>query len=824
MRNEARGSVRTPQGLADQWIAALGSGRSAGVSVACRRQGWGTLQFGRAIAGTPFCLSGKPFADGLGTHADSEIVIRSAEPIRSFKATAGVDDNPHTRGNSGARLVFSVEAGGRELWRSPELSVASRPVPVNVVFPAGTRECVLRVAAANGNTGYGHADWAGAAIAAGREVTRFAGGPLAGQRVPDPVPFSFVYGGKSSADLLPGWTQTRATSRGTRGETVHGTVWRDPRTGLECRMELSAFADFPAVEWVLHFRNGGAADTPILEQVQALDMAWTPAGDTALFRSRGSPCTVADFEYLREPLPPGVTIRMAAGGGRSSNEWLPFFNLQSGDDGCIAAIGWSGQWAAEFAHTQGGGVHVRAGMELTHLTLHPGEEIRAPRMLLLFWAGDRMASHNQLRQFLLQYHVPRPDGRVLQAPLTIAHWGGMKSAQHLERLAAYRRAKLQYDYYWVDAGWYGPPDSYSPDEFTGDWWKHVGNWTVNPAAHPHGLRPLADAAAAAGMRFLLWFEPERAIAGTPWTLEHPDWFLGERKPLGNLLLNLGDPAARRWLTDSMLEFIERNNIMLYRQDFNFDPLPYWRAHDAADRQGITEIRHVEGLYTFWDELCARRPGLVIDNCSSGGRRIDLETISRSIPLWRSDWQCAPLNDPIGGQVHGMGLSYWIPLHGTGVWSSMPASAGDEYRVRSCFGPAQMFSIFPYERNPVQPDYPWAWHRRMLRDIRRVQPLFYGDYYPLTGCTPSAAQWAAYQLHRPDLGTGCVVAFRRKESPHPAAEYRLSGLNPRARYEVEDADTGRKQRLPGKTLMEQGVRLDIPKPHGSRLVFYRKVGR
>ena len=35
-------------------------------------------------------------------------------------------------------------------------------------------------------------------------------------------------------------------------------------------------------------------------------------------------------------------------------------------------------------------------------------------MLLLFWAGDRMASHNQLRQFLLQYHVPRPDGRVLR--------------------------------------------------------------------------------------------------------------------------------------------------------------------------------------------------------------------------------------------------------------------------------------------------------------------------------------------------------------------------------------------------------------------------
>lgn len=63
-----------------------------------------------------------------------------------------------------------------------------------------------------------------------------------------------------------------------------------------------------------------------------------------------------------------------------------------------------------------------------------------------------------------------------------------------------------------------------------------------------------------------------------------------------------------------------------------DPLEYWQAADVEDRQGITEIRHIEGLYKLWDELRQEFPNLIIDNCSSGGRRIDMETISRSLPL------------------------------------------------------------------------------------------------------------------------------------------------------------------------------------------------
>jgi len=59
--------------------------------------------------------------------------------------------------------------------------------------------------------------------------------------------------------------------------------------------------------------------------------------------------------------------------------------------------------------------------------------------------------------------------------------------------------------------------------------------------------------------------------------------------------------------------------------------------NAATRIGITEVKWIAGLYSFWDQIRAAKPGAVVDHCSGGGRNIDLETISRGIWKWRSDY-------------------------------------------------------------------------------------------------------------------------------------------------------------------------------------------
>jgi len=820
--------VEPARQFAGEWAAAAAGvpGKAGIMRVASWKQDWGILAFDRSIVDQPIKIAGRTFEHGLGTHGASEIVLRANQPMRAFRAWVGMDDNPDCRRwNAGRleRMLFSLEAGGHEIWRSGAIGIDTPPVRAEVAL-SGAKELVLKAWDINGDIGYTHADWAdvqvdlvdGSSVRMGKSTEPF---------FPLQPPFSFRLGGRSSAELLKTWQVKRETKSLAEGVKVQVVTWRDPQSGLECEMEQQTFAGFPAVEWVLRFRNTGKMDTPLIEDIRPLDTQWVVFCDVQLRRSRGSPNSVADFEFMIAPLPAGETVTMAGGGGRSSNTWLPFFNLQTGGTGIIGAIGWSGQWAAEFARDANGRVGIRAGQEQTRLVLHPGEEIRTPRILLLFWDGDPQESHNHLRRFLLAHHVPKTaDGQPVMGPVCAATWGGMESKYHLEQIADIRKHKLNYDYYWIDAGWYGPAGSFSPDVYTGEWAKYVGCWNINPRAHPNGLKPLADAAHAAGLKFLLWFEPERALTDTPWTIEHPEWFLGERKPGANLLFNLGNPDARRFLTDFISNMIREVGIDCYRQDFNFEPLPYWRAADAPDRQGIAEIRYVEGHYAFWDELLRRHPGLLIDNCASGGRRIDLETISRSIPLWRSDYQCHPGFDPAGCQVQTHGLSYWLPVHGGGTCGGQhDPRRGDTYHVRSNLSASLAFPIYFNQGDGVT-DHPWDWQRRMIEEYKRARPFFYGDYYPLNGGSAASDVWLVMQYHRPDLGEGMILAFRRKDAPFVSADFRLQGLDSAAEYELQDADTGKTWKQTGKELHERGLHVTLDKTPESGLVFYRAMNR
>ena len=111
-------------------------------------------------------------------------------------------------------------------------------------------------------------------------------------------PFSFLFDGKPSAELLKGWEGTREEHAGKDGCVAGTERFRDPATGLECRLERTTYPDSPAVEWVMRFRNGGAADTPILADVQALDISLdVPRGaKPCLFYSKGTPVQI-DWTY-----------------------------------------------------------------------------------------------------------------------------------------------------------------------------------------------------------------------------------------------------------------------------------------------------------------------------------------------------------------------------------------------------------------------------------------------------------------------------------------------------------------------------------------------
>ncbi|MFA6716975.1 MAG: hypothetical protein WCS27_16465, partial [Victivallaceae bacterium] len=236
------------------------------------------------------------------------------------------------------------------------------------------------------------------------------------------LPFSFVYGGRSSKEIIKCWECAENVENLDAVRKLHTFSFKDPLTGLEVLYEAVEYSNFPAVEWVIHFSNNGKENTPVLENIQALDMNFTRSGDNefVLHYINGSYCNKSDFAPHQSVLSPSKTRKLFPFQGRSSDGGNggagPFFDLEYDHGGISFAIGWSGRWQAEFSRDAARSLKLTAGMEFTHLRLYPGERIRSPRVLMLSWDGAIADGHNRFRQFILKYHTPQRNSVPVECP------------------------------------------------------------------------------------------------------------------------------------------------------------------------------------------------------------------------------------------------------------------------------------------------------------------------------------------------------------------------------------------------------------------------
>lgn len=776
------------------------------VELEVRRQDHNVLRFGQSCMETPIRVKDRDFTHGLGTHANSEIAVAVPPGAEAFKAMVGIDNNYDTQGIRGS-VQFVVEVAGTEVFRTPTLRGPDDPFFIDVAIGTDDRQLVLKVETTDDGPSHDQADWADAhfVMADGDRLWLDQNQSELLTVSTDP-PFSFLYGGTPSAELLPTWTH-QCTTTELDDRVEYHSQWTDPKTSLCVSVVASVFRRYPAVDWVISFENRGGSDTPILESIQAMDVrlrTGLSSRPAVLHQLHGDFCGELSFRPTTTDLESGQEIHIAPNGGRPSNGAFPFFNFQYADQGLIAAIGWSGQWAASFERAPTGPTRMQAGMETTHLVLHPGESIRSPRILLMPWTGDRITAHNRFRRLLLFHYVPQEDGKPVHLPAFMQcfdrySWTRPEWATEAGQCEAARWARdLGCTAHWFDAAW-----------FVGGFPNGVGNWYCKPEAFPRGLKPVAEACHEQDLDFVVWFEPERVAKDSQIAREHPEFVFGG---VDGGLFKLSDPAARKWLTDLLSQRITEFDLDWYRNDFNIDPLSFWRANDPPDRQGITEIRYVEGHYAMWDELRARHPGLLIDNCASGGRRIDLETCMRSVPLWRSDTSCSP-GHPDWNQSQTCGLSLYLPLHTACGWTPEP------YDFRSS-ATAGAISQWDY----LDANFPRELARQTIAEAKENGKYWYGDFYPLTSCGIEPDEFVAYQFHRADLDAGLVLAFRRTECRYLGLVLGLQAVDPEKTYSVEFINEARDtlmKTMTGRELSTDLV-LRIPEQPGSLLVRYKRA--
>ncbi len=658
-------------------------------------------------------------------------------------------------------------------------------------------------------------------------------------------------------DTLSRWKKTIETPSDTEWTLRYETDQEANESGkFIVWADITLDEEMAALSWTVHIKkeSSGTHPNPSFINIKPLNSS-LDISDAQLITAYGSKAAITDFQPIFIDLAEKGSFSLPEGAnhpdnpkepdGRSSDVAFPYFEISNGTKGVMGAIGWTGNWQADFTYANGT-VDLSAGFkDDTIITLNDGEEIRTPSITLQFFNGDSDTGHNNFRDLMLKSYTPKDEnGQIVEVPNFISLNGEDNEDEIIEALEQAKTAGLDVEGLWIDASWFGNIDT-STDWLSGDWENEVGNWYFNDTRFPNGLSEVSNYLKENDMELLLWFEPERAKNGSWITEQCSDDFFISIEGSNDLLFDFSNDDACEFMITFISNFIQENNITWYRHDFNISPNAYWTAQDEKMSRdpGMTEIMYITNLYRFFDELVERNPGLFIDNCASGGRRLDIEMMKRSVPLWRTDCIDHP-NDPAHSIVDGkrsinFNLTWWLPIHAGGYpWYGDGDPDGDgqggqyndkAYNMRSVMG-----AVHPVSGGLINSA---EWLVPILDQYEDYQEYMLGDYYMLSygihddiGYSSNcgyADDWeqnmdeknAAYQFYAPEKDAGYVMTFCPLEGTTLTDTYCLRGLNPNSEYDVTNADTGDTWTRTGEELMTDGISVSYQNAGTSYLIYY-----
>ena len=562
----------------------------------------------------------------------------------------------------------------------------------------------------------------------------------------------------------------------------------DNSNALKVTVEVTEFSDNATCQWVVYVENTGKENSGVISDFYAIDTAFE-TGKADLYYSMGSDTAASDFSLIKKSLS-SVERKFSGVDGKPTEAYLPYFNIQGENYGMILGIGWTGQWCAGLSQTKGA-TNVTAKQENFNAYLLPGEKVRSPLVSVSFYKNDNpLKGFNMFRNWVMDCVYPENVTKNFYTVMEVA--GPMSertSDEIIEILNGIDEKVYEHtDAFWMDAGWY---------EYNEGWYDGVGNWTVDKKRYDNGISELSAYAKKKGLGHTLWYEPERVYPGTQFHIvgsQNEQWLItvdGE----DNLMWNLADEEAFRYYKEYLLKSMKENGVTIYRQDFNFAPLKFWQKADAEfynGRTGICENHYVTNLYNFLDYLTENIDGLIIDNCASGGKRLDLEMAYRSIAFWRSDYNCAYHPDLFNAtQSQTYGVSFWLPITGTALWME------NEYSSRSAIMPLMLMDFFSNEH----PEFSFNDEQRALMG---------GNYYPLDFGSFDDDKILAMQFSAENALSGTALIYKREKVNDTEYTVKLNGLVASKTYKVYDVDKPEKvYTLTGEKLMNEGITLKLP---------------
>ncbi len=612
--------------------------------------------------------------------------------------------------------------------------------------------------------------------------------------------YNFSVDGVSLHSSLSDWTFTvddeKEIYRG--GKTTEISV-QHKNSKLLATVEATIYEDNATCEWTVHIKNTDDKNSGVISDFCGADFN-LDIKSADLYCNKGSDNQSYDFTPMKARSGLGK-LTFSGRNGKSTANYLPYFNLTGENYSEVLGVGWTGQWKAEI-NRKNSCADIIAKQENFEAYLLPNEEIRSPLISLSFYESENpVKGYNVFRNWVKDSVQPEniPD---TMTNYDILYVSAVRTAE--EMLTDINNADPmvfeQSDYLWMDAGWW--------DGIGETWTTGRGNWTTNTERFPNGIKELSDKAESVGNGLVLWYETENVAKDTILyneAVKHNGWVVAgseDNHTDPNVFIwNFAEKNAAEFITEYIGNTLKENGVSVYRHDFNFFPLTYWEDADETlygGRTGITENHYVTNLYGYFDKLIEMKPGLIVDNCASGGMRLDLEMLRRSVPLWRSDYNCDPHDDLTEAtQAHTFGLSMWLPFHGTSFYGE------NEYTVRS--------SIYP--------SYTSGLLSEVSEELTKYNPErenMQKNYYPLIW--GNTKDLLAMQFG--NSSDGSVFVYGRENTKEGEVAIKLSGLDENKTYKVYNYDTPENiLSVTGKELMSDGFKLALPDGKSAKIINY-----
>ena len=327
--------------------------------------------------------------------------------------------------------------------------------------------------------------------------------------------------------------------------------------------------------------------------------------------------------------------------GVSSHEENPFIALMdhtaTQTQGEVYAMNfvYSGNFLAEAEMSQQEQLRLVMGIHPDGFcwTLDSGEVFQTPETILVYSCSGLSGMTHTFHD-LYRKHLIRGAFKDRPRPSLINNWEATYFDFDTEMLLSIAKtaAKSGIELFVLDDGWFGKRD----DDTTS-----LGDWTVNETKLPGGLKRLSDEIHALGMKFGIWLEPEMVSPDSDLYRAHPDYALQnpEREPIlsrTQLVLDLSRKDVRECVYAMIHAVLSSAKIEYVKWDMNRPLANVQSAALPSDRQGEVYHRYMLGVYELQERMLTDFPDLLLENCSSGGRRFDPGMLYYSPQIWTSD--------------------------------------------------------------------------------------------------------------------------------------------------------------------------------------------